>query len=105
MAFPCATVRNPTFDANGNPRVFGERIDIGAYDFQGDCEGADFDDDGIPDLCDKDIDDDGITNSFDDCDYTPAGTIINSDGRPRADLNLDCVVNLADFGIFQNDIE
>jgi hypothetical protein len=72
------------------------------YEFQGTCEGDDFDGDGTPDVCDRDIDDDGIPNVIDVCDYTPAGIAVDDTGRPLADANRDCTVDLHDFGIFQN---
>jgi hypothetical protein len=105
---PCINAGDPLYaptdpqkDANNNPRVVGPRIDIGAYEFNSNCTGEDFDMDEISDLCDKDMDNDGITNSYDPCDFTPMGTEIDNVGRPRADLNLDCAVNLADYAIMQ----
>ena len=75
---------------------------MGAFEFQGACAGPDFDEDGTPDVCDRDIDDDGIPNVTDVCDFTPPDIPVDDQGRPRADLNLDCVVDLLDFAVFQN---
>jgi hypothetical protein len=108
---PCIDAGDPLFlddpdasiqDLDGNPRVVGPRVDMGAFEFQGACEGPDFDDDGTPDTCDRDIDDDGIPNVLDRCDFTPPGVAVDPDGRPLADLNLDCTVDLLDFAVFQN---
>lgn len=88
-------------DRDGNPRVVNEQIDMGAFEFQG-CDGEDFDGDEVPDLCDSDIDNDGVFNNHDVCDFTFEGVITNPKGRPIADLNLDCEVNLQDYAILQN---
>lgn len=68
--------------------IFDARVDIGAFEFQGACDGPDFDDDEIPNVADR-------------CDDTPLGIPVDSEGRPTADLNHDCTVGLLDFGIFQ----
>jgi hypothetical protein len=109
---PCIDAGDPLFlddpdasiqDFDGNPRVVGPRVDIGAFEFQtAVCEGDDFDGDGTPDVCDPDIDGDGVPNVIDVCDFTPPGVPVDDQGRPRADLNLDCEVDLRDFAIFQN---
>lgn len=88
-------------DLYGSPRVAGARVDIGAYEFQVVCEGNDFDDDGKPDLCDRDMDNDGIPNTLDACDFTEPNVPVDSKGRPIGDLNLDCTVDLRDFARWQ----
>ena len=72
------------------------------YEFHGVCAGDDFDGDGTPDVCDRDIDGDGVPNVIDVCDFTPPGVPVDDQGRPYADLNHDCEVDLRDFAIFQN---
>ena len=93
---------HPTVDLAGNPRIVGARADIVAYEFQAECVGPDFDDDGTPDLCDSDIDNDGVTNVPDQCDFTPAGIEVDGEGRPHADMNRDCIVDLRDYARLQN---
>ncbi len=61
---------------------------------------TDFDEDGIPDDCDSDIDNDGVLNSIDLCDYTPLGMMVDGDGRPRGDMNDDCLLDGADVKVF-----
>lgn len=43
-------------------------------------DSPDFDNDGIGDACDDDIDGDGIPNHLDECPETPPGTLIDSTG-------------------------
>ena len=57
---------------------------------------ADFDDDGTGDACDPDIDDDGLANGPDVCDFTPRGASIQPDGTLQADVDGDCDVDLVD---------
>jgi hypothetical protein len=61
---------------------------------------ADFDGDGIPDDCDSDIDNDGVLNSIDVCDFTPPGMAVDSEGGPRGDMNLDCILDGEDVQLF-----
>ena len=53
------------------------------------CGIDDFDNDGIGDLCDIDIDGDGILNSVDDCPKTPLESVIDSKGCPIFFLPID----------------
>ena len=46
---------------------------------------------------------DGVLNEDDVCDYTPLGAVVQSDGTLRADCDGDCDVDLADFGIMQEE--
>ncbi len=64
---------------------------------------ADFDDDGFGDACDDDIDDDGVLNDSDSCDFTPIGATVQPDGTLRSDADGDCDVDLFDFGILQHE--
>jgi len=64
-------------------------------------EQEDFDSDGLGDACDDDIDDDGVPNAQDACDFTPPGTGIDSEGRPLGDLDVDCDTDLFDYALFQ----
>lgn len=59
----------------------------------------DWDADGVGDLCDDDIDDDGVPNADDACLRTQIGVPVAVDGRPRSDLNGDCIANGLDLQI------
>ena len=48
-----------------------------------------------------DSDGDGVPDGTDVCCSTPAGIPVNAVGRPIADLDNDCDVDMSDFGIFQ----
>lgn len=65
------------------------------------CEGPDFDGDGANDSCDLDIDNDGIGNEDDVCDFTPLGLAVQPNGTVPADLDGDCNVDLRDYAIWQ----
>lgn len=65
------------------------------------CEGPDFDGDGAEDNCDTDIDDDGVRNELDVCDFTPLGLDVQPNGTVPADLDGDCNVDLRDYALWQ----
>jgi len=49
-----------------------------------------------------DDDGDGVANWYDECTNTTGGVAVDPLGRPAADLNADCEVDLSDFAILQN---
>ncbi len=51
-----------------------------------------------------DCDGDGIINPLDICPDTAPGTLVDSEGRPRADFNGDCQVDEADTQIILNQL-
>ncbi len=59
---------------------------------QADCDG-----DGQGDACDDDDDNDGVPDVQDVCPCNPACVAVDSQGRPRADLNNDCNVDALDI--------
>lgn len=71
---------------------------------------SDFDADGAGDACDSDIDDDGVLNDPDMCDYSPLGASIHLDpascfyGSLRFDSDGDCDVDLADYAQYQREM-
>lgn len=62
---------------------------------------SDFDDDNLGDACDADIDNDGVQNDVDVCDFTRVVAAVDSEGRPLGDIDLDCDTDLDDFKLFQ----
>ena len=109
---------------SGDPPV----IDRGAYEFQArecdynddsDCDEvpndrdncpevpnadqSDFDDDAAGDACDPDIDDDGVLNAPDVCDFTPFGASVQPDGSLQSDADGDCDVDLYDYYLTQQE--
>jgi len=65
------------------------------------CE-PDFDGDTLIDGCDPDIDNDGVANAPDLCDNTPPGMLVGPEGQVRGDLDINCVVDLADFFVLSD---
>lgn len=63
---------------------------------------SDFDGDGAINDCDPDMDNDGVPNEPDDCDFTPSETPVDADGRPISDTNGNCAVDLGDYFRFRN---
>jgi hypothetical protein len=98
-----------TVDCNGNG--VDDVCDI-AYGGLPDCNGnlspdtceADFDGDDTIDACDDDIDNDGVLNENDVCDFTPVNLpleYVEADGSVLGDFDGDCDVDLADHQVFQ----
>ena len=56
---------------------------------------------GTGDLCDPDIDADGVPNKFDPCPFTALGVAVDVDGRSLGDIDLDCDTDLDDYRLFQ----
>jgi len=50
---------------------------------------------------DTDVDGDGVHDAFDVCPNTPSGVVVDNGGRPVANLDSDCDVDLRDFAILQ----
>lgn len=75
-----------------------------------DCDGntnpdvcdPDFDGDQLIDACDDDIDNDGVDNVTDPCDFTPLGAPVTDTGAPKFDTDGDCDVDLVDYKRFRN---
>jgi hypothetical protein len=98
-------------DCNGNDQVdFCETRDGLTEDCDGNrvpdtCD-PDFDGDLAIDGCDDDIDNDGVANAADECDFTALGLPVKSDGRAIGDFSpttdVTCQVDLFDFNIFYN---
>lgn len=49
----------------------------------------------------QDMDGDGVYDAQDVCNNTPPGIAVDSKGRPRGDLDLDCDTDMDDFALFQ----
>lgn len=108
--------RSPDCDNNGVPDECDDDCnDNGLVDLcetrdgvSPDCDGddvpdecdPDFDGDGEIDGCDADIDDDGVLNEDDVCDFTPLGAPIKANGAVISDLNIDCAIQRNDYRRF-----
>jgi hypothetical protein len=92
-------------DCNGNEQpdpceiLEGKTADCDGNWIPDECE-SDFDGDGTIDACDPDIDNDGVANEEDVCEFTPLGVPVTAEGRPIGDMSGDCDVDLADFALF-----
>lgn len=51
-----------------------------------------------------DVDGDGVGDAIDVCDNTPTGMLVDDEGRPLGDIDLDCDVDLDDFTVFQGNM-
>lgn len=51
-----------------------------------------------------DSDGDGVDDAIDVCNNTPLGVVVNVEGRPLGDIDLDCDVDLDDLAMFQANI-
>jgi murein tripeptide amidase MpaA len=97
-------------DCNSNAIPDADDIDTGGVSEDcnenltpDECEiQPDFDWDGLVDVCDPDIDDDGLGNELDVCDFTPLGAPIDAEGRPIGDTTGDCDIDLVDYGRASN---
>ena len=73
-------------------------VDVCPFDFDPGQE--DFDGDGVGDICDDDDDGDGVPDVVDQCDFTPLGLAIDSDGIAKVDMNSDCIIDQSDIDAF-----
>ncbi len=48
----------------------------------------------------SDVDGDGVDDAIDVCSNTPPGTVVDGEGRPLGDLDLDCDADLEDYALF-----
>ncbi len=103
-----------TCEPDCNNNQIADACDIRDCDAQADWTCADCDNDAVPDgcqpdfdadnlidACDPDTDNDGVPTATDICDRTPPGQQVRPDGSSIADINVDCSIDLLDFGVLQ----
>lgn len=102
--FFCTVGCDPDCNDNGIPDEcdvppIGLGPDCNTSGIPDECE-PDFDGDGLIDDCDDDDDNDGVLDVDDVCPFTAMGLTVRADGRPKGDMNDDCLVNALDIQLF-----
>jgi hypothetical protein len=94
---------DPDCQPNGFPDfldiALGQSDDCNLNSVPDDCEPGDFDLDDVLDICDEDIDDDGVPNPDDQCDFSSLGSAVDASGRTYGDVDQSCSTDLLDWGV------